>query len=278
MVAPKRLRELGSVAVTHGRRDLLHRAPAVAQEVRGAVHAHTLEFAPEARPAGLGKGPLKLARGGGDTVRDDREREVVVRIILLDHGDRIVVQLASPEPGRLAHHNRDTAGTPVWIIGYRACDDCYEIAPAQPEGSSMQVRVGMSDVVLTVTPGQTLHDAAKAMADRGVGAAVVIDPEAPGPGIVTERDVLMSVAQGQDPSSERVADHLSPELTFASPDWSLERAAEAMVRGGFRHLVVVDGGQMVGVLSMRDIVRCWVSDGATSELPSDLAEATGVDR
>jgi len=136
----------------------------------------------------------------------------------------------------------------------------------------------MSDVVLTVTPGQTLNDAAKAMADRGVGAAVVIDPEAPGPGIVTERDVLMSVAQGQDPSSERVADHLSPELTFASPDWSLERAAEAMVRGGFRHLVVVDGGQMVGVLSMRDIVRCWVSDGATSELPSDLAEASGVDR
>jgi CBS domain-containing protein len=66
-----------------------------------------------------------------------------------------------------------------------------------------------------------------------------------------------------------VRDHLSPEITFASPDWSLERAAEAMVHGGFRHLVVVDGGQMVGVLSMRDIVRCWVQDGATSELPRD---------
>jgi len=138
----------------------------------------------------------------------------------------------------------------------------------------MQVRVGMSNVVLTVNPGHSLQDAAKAMADRGVGAAVVIDPEQPGPGIVTERDVLQSVAQGQDPTTERVADHLSPELTFASPDWSLERAAEAMVRGGFRHLVVVDGGKMVGVLSMRDIVRCWVSDGATSELPSDLEAAS----
>jgi CBS domain-containing protein len=137
----------------------------------------------------------------------------------------------------------------------------------------MQVRVGMSNVVLTVNPGHSLQDAAKAMADRGVGAAVVIDLEQPGPGIVTERDVLQSVAQGQDPTTERVADHLSPELTFASPDWSLERAAEAMVRGGFRHLVVVDGGKMVGVLSMRDIVRCWVSDGATSELPSDLEAA-----
>ena len=109
------------------------------------------------------------------------------------------------------------------------------------------------------------------MADRKVGAAVVIDPEQPGPGIITERDLLMSVGSGQDPNAELVRDHLSPELTFAAPEWSLERAAEAMVRGGFRHLVVVDGGEMVGVLSMRDIVRCWVKDGATSALPRDVA-------
>jgi CBS domain-containing protein len=133
----------------------------------------------------------------------------------------------------------------------------------------MQVRTGMSEVVLTVNPGHTLRDAAHAMAGRGVGAAVVIDPEQPGPGIVTERDILQSLGQGQDPDRELVSEHLSSDLTFAAPDWSLERAAEAMVRGGFRHLVVVQGGEMVGVLSMRDIVRCWVRDGATSELPKD---------
>jgi CBS domain-containing protein len=137
----------------------------------------------------------------------------------------------------------------------------------------MQVRSGMSTTVLTVSPGVTLHDAAAAMAERKVGAAVVIDPEQPGPGIITERDVLQSIGTGQDPYKELVRDHLSAELTFASPEWSLERAAEAMVRGGFRHLVVVDGGEMVGVLSMRDIVRCWVADGATSELPRDVAES-----
>jgi CBS domain-containing protein len=137
----------------------------------------------------------------------------------------------------------------------------------------MEVRTGMSRSVVTVTPGATLHDAARAMAERKVGAAVVIDPEQPGPGIITERDLLLSVGSGQDPNSELVRDHLSPELTFASPEWSLERAAEAMVRGGFRHLVVVDGGELVGVLSMRDIVRCWVKDGATSELPRDVAES-----
>src|ERR687885_2215331 len=128
----------------------------------------------------------------------------------------------------------------------------------------MQVDDGMSSVVLTVGPGHTLREAARQMAGRGVGAAVVVDPDQPGPGIVTERDLLESIGSGQDPDSERVADHLSAHLTFAAPDWSLERAAEAMVRGNFRHLVVVDGGETVGVLSMRDIVRCWTGDGATT--------------
>ncbi|HEY1357314.1 MAG TPA: CBS domain-containing protein [Thermoleophilaceae bacterium] len=134
----------------------------------------------------------------------------------------------------------------------------------------MQVRDGMSKVVLTVGPGHSLRDAARAMKERKTGAAVVIDPEQPGPGIITERDLLQSIGAGEDPDQEKVADHLSAQLTFASSDWSLERAAEAMVKGNFRHLVVIDGGDMVGVLSMRDIVRCWVQAGATSELPSDL--------
>ena len=130
----------------------------------------------------------------------------------------------------------------------------------------MQVRDGMSDVVVTVNPGHSLRDAAKAMADREVGAAVVVDPEQPGPGILTERDILQSVAAGQSPESERVGDHLTVRVTFASPEWSLERAAEAMVKGGFRHLVVVDGSELIGVLSIRDIVRCWVTEGATSDM------------
>jgi CBS domain-containing protein len=129
----------------------------------------------------------------------------------------------------------------------------------------MQVREGMSSVVLTIGPGHTIRDAATRMTERGVGAAVVVDEEQPGPGIITERDILQSVGSGENPDNERVCDHLSPKVTYAAPDWSLERAADAMVRGGFRHLVVVDGGEVIGVLSMRDIVRCWTSAGATSE-------------
>jgi CBS domain-containing protein len=129
----------------------------------------------------------------------------------------------------------------------------------------MQVREGMSSLVLTIGPGHTIRDAATRMTERGVGAAVVVDEEQPGPGIITERDILQSIGTGQNPDTERVADHLSPKVTYAAPDWSLERAADAMVRGGFRHLVVVDGGEVIGVLSMRDIVRCWTTAGATSE-------------
>jgi len=149
----------------------------------------------------------------------------------------------------------------------------YVCAKSHKEEGDMQVKDGMTDVALTVGPGHTLREAARLMAKRDVGAAIVIDPDEPGPGIITERDLLQSLGAGEDPDSERVCDHLSPHLTFAAPDWSLERAAMTMVRGGFRHLVVVDRGELAGVLSMRDIVRCWSSDGATSELPGPHAEA-----
>ena len=135
----------------------------------------------------------------------------------------------------------------------------------------MQVKDGMSDVVVTVGPSHTLRDAAKLMRDRRVGSAVVQDPEQQGPGILTERDILQSVGAGEDPDSEKVADHLTADLVFAAPDWSLEEAATAMVRGGFRHLIVIDGGEVVGVLSVRDVVRCWTDDGAICEVPPSVA-------
>jgi len=131
----------------------------------------------------------------------------------------------------------------------------------------------MTDVVLTIGPGHTVRDAAAAMTRRKVGAAVVIDPELPGPGVITDRDILRSIAAGQDPDAELVAQHLTAKLTFAAPDWSLEQAAAAMVRGGFRHLIVVEGGELVGILSMRDIVRCWTEEGASCDVPAEAAQA-----
>jgi CBS domain-containing protein len=132
----------------------------------------------------------------------------------------------------------------------------------------MKVRDGMSKVVLTVGPGHTLRQAAALMASRRVGAAVVVDPDGEGPGILTERDILESVALGEEPDAEKVADHLTADVVSAEPEWSLEEAATAMVRGAFRHLLVVEGGEIVGIVSVRDIVRCWTDDGAICDVPA----------
>ena len=135
----------------------------------------------------------------------------------------------------------------------------------------MQVRDAMSKVMLTIRPGHTLRQAAEQMAKRNVGAAVVLDPDGAGPGILTERDILHSVARGQDVDNEQAGEHQSGDLVFAAPDWSLEQGAAAMVRGNFRHLIVIDDGEAAGVLSVRDIVRCWTDDGASCEVPQSPA-------
>ena len=130
----------------------------------------------------------------------------------------------------------------------------------------MQVRDAMSTTVLTIGPDHTLREASRQMLIRKVGAAVVHDPDGEGIGILTERDVLHSVGSGQDTDAERVRDHLTAELVFAAPSWTLEQAAEAMAHGGFRHLVVLDGGDVAGIVSVRDIMRCWSKERSADEL------------
>jgi CBS domain-containing protein len=132
----------------------------------------------------------------------------------------------------------------------------------------MQVRHGMTPIVLTVGPGHSLREAAQLMSRREVGSAVVVDADSFGPAIITERDLLHSIGAGEDPDVERVADHLTRELVLATPEWSLEEAASAMSRGRFRHLLVVDQGEVVGIISVRDIVRLWTDDGALCDMPS----------
>jgi signal-transduction protein with cAMP-binding, CBS, and nucleotidyltransferase domain len=121
----------------------------------------------------------------------------------------------------------------------------------------MQVRDAMSQVVLVVGPQHTLRQVAVQMTSRRVGSAVVLDPEANGIGIMTERDILYAIGRGLDPDVERASAHLTWDVVYAGPEWTLEEAAAAMVRGGFRHLVVLEDDDVLGVISVRDIVRVW---------------------
>jgi len=140
----------------------------------------------------------------------------------------------------------------------------------------MEVREGMSRIVLTIGPGHTLREAARLMTEKSVGAAVVIDEESPGPRMISERDILNSLGREEDPDGERVGDHMSATLIAAAPEWSLERAAMEMSKRHIRHLVVVESGEVIGILSMRDIVRVWTSEGATSGMTSPEAEASAA--
>jgi signal-transduction protein with cAMP-binding, CBS, and nucleotidyltransferase domain len=134
----------------------------------------------------------------------------------------------------------------------------------------------MTRSVATVGPAHTLRQAAATMAIHSAGAAVVLDPDAAGPEIVTEHDILVSLARGQGPDQERAVDHFSSDIVYASPSRSLELAAVVMVDRGRRHLVVCEGGDLVGVLSMRDVVRCWTQEGANCALPRLPAEVAST--
>lgn len=127
------------------------------------------------------------------------------------------------------------------------------------QDAQLTARDAMSTIVLTIGPTHTLREAARRMSKRKVGAAVVMDPDHDHPGILTERDVLDAIGQGQDVDTEQVHAHLTGDIVVAAPDWSLDQAAAAMVSGGFRHLVVCENKEIVGMLSVRDIVGVWSS-------------------
>lgn len=128
----------------------------------------------------------------------------------------------------------------------------------------MLVRDAMTKPVLVVGPDHTLRQVAQRMAERRVGSAIVIDPDSEGVGILTERDLLYAVGAGLDPDQERVAAHITRDVVYAVADWTLTEAAGAMARGGFRHLVVLAGTEVVGVISVRDIMRVWARDPANA--------------
>lgn len=133
----------------------------------------------------------------------------------------------------------------------------------------MLVRDAMTKPVVTVGPDHTLRQAAELMAQRRVGSAIVTDPDGEGVGILTERDLLYALGAGLDPDQERVAGHLTWDVVYAVPEWTLTEAASAMARGGFRHLVVMAGAEVLGVISVRDIMRVWAT--APAPLPRSYA-------
>ena len=118
----------------------------------------------------------------------------------------------------------------------------------------------MATDLLTVEPDARLAEAARRMAQRGVGAVLVFEGERLA-GILTERDLLKAVAAGFTDEA-RVSEWMTKQPETVEPDESTDHAASLMIHGGFRHLPVVEGGRAIGILSIRDLMRVALQDSA----------------
>jgi CBS domain-containing protein len=119
-------------------------------------------------------------------------------------------------------------------------------------------RTHMSRDLLTVDPGDRVTEVAKRMVAKDVGAVLVYDGGSLS-GILTERDVLRAVADGIDDST-LVRERMTANPETLDADDTTEHAAVLMIHGGFRHLPVMEGGEVVGVLSIRDLMRVVLED------------------
>jgi CBS domain-containing protein len=120
--------------------------------------------------------------------------------------------------------------------------------------------------VFTVDTGATLAGASRRMIAHGVGSLAVLE-DGELAGIVTERDLAQAVADQVDPATTPVADYLSAEPASTTPDQDAEEAARRMLDLGVRHLPVVDGGKVVGMLSVRDVLVLTVWPPASKLAP-----------
>lgn len=111
--------------------------------------------------------------------------------------------------------------------------------------------------LLTIDAQATLRRAAKVMTERGVGCAVVIEKEKVA-GIVTERDILRAVAADKIMDTAKVEDVMTREVVSGSPGWDLVKAVKTMTEGGFRHLLVMEMDDPVGIVSLRDLMDSMV--------------------
>ena len=116
----------------------------------------------------------------------------------------------------------------------------------------------MSTELLTVDPSAAVTEVAKRMVAKDVGAVLVFE-EGAICGILTERDVLRAVADGLDDAT-LVRDRMTANPETLDADDTTEHAAVLMIHGGFRHLPVVEQGEVVGVLSIRDLMRVVLVD------------------
>ncbi len=242
-----------------GREDTLREA-ARRMSVRGVGAAIVDPSTPGSRPGIVTERDVLQAVGAGRDPNNQRVSDhFTPDAVAVPPGSSLQQAAEEMMSGGFRHLVVRDGDETVGVVSIRDLVRSWTRQRALP-GWGIPIRGAMSTDVLTVGREDTLREATRRMSERGAGSAVV-NPTKAGhpPAIVSAREVLHSVGADQDPNSERVADHLAPKMTFSAPEWSLSQAAEAMTKGGFQHIVVVDRSGTVGIISMRDLVRSLTS-------------------
>jgi signal-transduction protein with cAMP-binding, CBS, and nucleotidyltransferase domain len=123
----------------------------------------------------------------------------------------------------------------------------------------MLVRNLMKSPVVLVGREESLRRAAQVMQEHGIGA-VVVEQSDQVVGILTERDVMHAAAQMGDVEKARVGDHMTAPVVTASPNWEVTVAATEMSDRRIRHLVVLEAGRALGMLSVRDVMSVFLPE------------------
>lgn len=120
--------------------------------------------------------------------------------------------------------------------------------------------------LLTVGPNRSLRQTAQAMTHRGVGCAVVVEKEQVC-GIATERDILHALSGGKNVDETPISEVMTRDVVSGSPGWELLKAVRTMTEGGFRHLLVMEMDEPVGIVSLRDLMETMADliDGGNSK-------------
>jgi signal-transduction protein with cAMP-binding, CBS, and nucleotidyltransferase domain len=123
----------------------------------------------------------------------------------------------------------------------------------------VQIRNLMKSPIVSVTPEESLRRAAQAMREHDIGS-VVVEQGGEVVGILTERDVMHAAAQLGDIEAARVGDHMTAPVVTASPNWDVAVAATEMTERHIRHLVVLEHGRALGMLSVRDVMSVFLPE------------------
>jgi CBS domain-containing protein len=117
----------------------------------------------------------------------------------------------------------------------------------------------MSTTLVTMSSDSSLAEAASVMSQKRVGSVLILDGERLA-GILTERDIVRAISHDIGAPRDEIAHWMSAEPKSVSPESSLEEARDLMDRNHIRHLPVTEAGRLVGMLSMRDLIKVGVAN------------------